>query len=262
MSRALGHVYFVGAGPGAPDLITLRGQRLIEQADLIMYADSLVDPAVCEQAKSDAEIVPSSGLTLEQASERVVTAVREGKLVVRLHSGDPAIYGAIHEQIARLEAAEIPWTIVPGVSSGFAAAASLGVELTVPEVSQTVILSRISGKASPVPKLEALPSLAGHQASLVLFLSVSHIARVVRDLIAGGYPPETPAAVVYRVSWADEDTVVGTLADIRKLVRPKRWTRQALVLVGQALDRTTHQRRRSRLYSGDYSHLFRTASKT
>jgi precorrin-4/cobalt-precorrin-4 C11-methyltransferase len=255
----LGRVWFVGAGPGAADLITVRGMRLLQQADLVVYADSLVDPELCRYARPEAEIVPSSGLTLEETTQRLVQAAREGKQVVRLQSGDPSIYGAVHEQMARLDAAGVQWTIVPGVSSGFAAAAALGVELTVPEVAQTVIMSRISGKASPVPEGESLHSLASHQASLVLFLSVPHISRVVSELLAGGYPLDTPVAVVYRVSWPDEDAVVGTLADIREAIRPKQWTRQALILVGRALNRASHERRRSRLYSADHGHIFREA---
>ncbi len=260
MSESTGHVYFIGAGPGAPDLITVRGRAIIDRADLIIFADSLVDPAVCEGARPDAEIIGSSTLTLEQIVQRMVAAAQAGQTVARLQSGDPAIYGAIHEQIVRLDAAGVPWTIVPGVSSAFAAAAQLGVELTVPRVAQTVIMSRISGRASPVPEGESLRSLAAHGTSLVLFLSVTHMLRVVRELIAGGYAPETPVAVVYRVSWPDEAVIRGTLADIRAKVRAAGWTRQALILVGPALA-TDQDGQRSRLYSGDYTHLFRKASR-
>ena len=251
-----GHVYFIGAGPGAPDLLTLRGRTLIEQADVVIYADSLVDERVCTFARPDAEILGSSTLTLEEIVARMIAAVRDGKTVARLQSGDPAIYGAIHEQIVRLDEAGIEWTIVPGVSSAFAAAAALGVELTVPEVAQTVILTRISGRASPVPAPEELPGLAVHRASLVLFLSIAHILRVVQELLAGGYPPDTPVAVVYRVSWPDELIIRGTLADIRERVREAGLTRQALILVGPAVAGSAAERR-SRLYAGDYSHLFR-----
>jgi precorrin-4/cobalt-precorrin-4 C11-methyltransferase len=255
-----GHVYFIGAGPGAPDLLTLRGKALIESADLVIYADSLVDPRLCEFARPNAEILGSSSMTLEEMTEREITAAREGKIVARLQSGDPSIYGAMHEQLARLDAAGVPWTIVPGVSSAFAAAAALGVELTVPEVAQTVILTRISGKASPVPEGEELRGLAAHGATLVLFLSVAHMTRVVQELLAGGYPKDTPAAAVYRVSWDDEAIIRGTLGDLRAKVRAAKWTRQALILIGPALGREDRSGQRSRLYSGDYTHLFRKAS--
>jgi len=255
-----GHVYFIGAGPGAPDLLTLRGRGILERADLVIYADSLVDGGICQFARADAEILGSSPLTLEQIVARMVAAARDGRIVARLQSGDPAIYGAIHEQIARLDEAGVPWTIVPGVSSAFAAAAALGVELTVPEVAQTVIMTRISGRASPVPPAEELRSLAAHGTSLVLFLSIAHIARVVQELLAGGYSPDTPVAVAYRVSWPDEDLIRGTLADIRAKVRAAKLTRQALILVGPALAGPgAIVARRSRLYAGDYTHLFRPA---
>jgi precorrin-4 C11-methyltransferase len=260
VSELLGHVYFVGAGPGAPDLITLRGRAILDRADLIVFADSLVDPRICEGARPEAEVVGSSTMTLDDVTARMIAAAQDGKIVARVQSGDPAIYGAIHEQIARLNAAGIPWTIVPGVSSAFAAAAQLGVELTVPRVAQTVILSRISGRASPVPEKESLRSLAAHGTSLVLFLSVTHLLRVVRELIGGGYAPDTPAAVVYRVSWPDEQVIRGTLADIRARVRAAGWTRQALILVGPALA-SDPDGQRSRLYAEDYTHLFRKASR-
>ena len=258
-----GHVYFIGAGPGAPDLLTLRGRALLELADVVIYADSLVDEAICGFARPDAEILGSSSLTLEQIMDQMIKAARDGKIVTRLQSGDPSIYGAIHEQITVLNDAGVPWTIVPGVSSAFAAAAVLGVELTVPEVAQTVIMTRVSGRASPVPPGEELRGLAAHRTSLVLFLSITHILRVVQDLIDGGYPPETPVAVVYRVSWPDELVLRGTLADIRAQVRDAKLTRQALILVGPALAGPgAEPSRRSRLYSPDHSHLFRDPSET
>lgn len=252
-----GHVYFIGAGPGAPDLLTIRGKEILERADLVLYADSLVDPRMCEFARPGAEILGSASLALDEICDRMIAAARQGRLVARLQSGDPSIYGAIHEQIRRLDEADVEWTIVPGVSSAFAAAAALGVELTVPRVAQSVILTRITGRASPVPPGEDLRSLAAHGTSLVLFLSVSHILRVVRELLAAGYPADTPVAVAYRVSWPDESIVTGTLADIRAKVRAAKWTRQALILVGPALDPARANGQRSRLYSADYTHLFR-----
>ncbi len=253
-----GHVYFIGAGPGSPDLITVRGREILERADVIIYADSLIDPHICDCASPNAQILASSPLTLEEICALMITSAREDKIVARLQSGDPSIYGAIHEQIARLKAAEVPWSIVPGVSSAFAAAAMLGIELTVPEVTQTIILTRISGRSSPVPPSEELRGLAAHDSSLVLFLSVGYIRRVVKELIEGGYSKDTPVAVVYRVTWTDEAAMRGTLGDIASRVRAAKWNKQALILVGKALaedmERDGH---RSRLYAPDYNHLFR-----
>ena len=257
-----GHVYFVGAGPGAPDLITVRGRDILQRADLVIYADSLIDPGLCDGTRPEAEVCGSSGMTLEEITGRIVAAARAGKLVARLHSGDPTIYGAIREQMALLNKAGVPWTIVPGVSSAFAAAAVLGIELTVPEVTQTVIMSRISGRASPVPAREELRKLAAHGSTLVLFLSIGSMRRVVAELRAGGYPPDTPVAVVYRATWPDETIVQGTLEDIAGKVRAAKLTKQALVLVGPAVGPENNMdERRSRLYAPDYSHLFRKARK-
>ncbi len=224
---------------------------------MIVFADSLVDARVCEFARPDADIHGSSSLTLEQTLELMLSAAREGKRVVRLQSGDPSIYGAINEQIAILEREGVPYEIVPGVSSAFAAAARLGVEMTVPNVSQTVILTRRSGRASAVPALEELRTLAAHQASMAIFLSAAMMGKVVRDLVSAGYPATTPCAVVYKVSWPDEKIVRGTLADIGRKVRAARFTRQAIILVGAAFGERSDER--SRLYAPDYVHLFRSS---
>jgi precorrin-4/cobalt-precorrin-4 C11-methyltransferase len=248
-------VHFVGAGPGDPMLLTLRARELIEQAELIVFADSLVNPEVCRFARSHADIRGSSGLTLEQTLDVMIAAARAGKRVVRLHSGDPSIYGAINEQIVGLEREGIGWEIVPGVSSAFAAAARLGVEMTVPNISQTVILTRRSGRASPVPAGESLASLAQHRASMAIFLSAAMIGSVARDLLAAGYPSETPCCAVYKVTWPDEKVVRGTLADISRKVRAARFTRQAIILVGAAFGERSAER--SRLYAPNYVHLFR-----
>ena len=248
-------VHFVGAGPGDPELLTLKGKALIEAADVIVFADSLVNPEVCRFARPDAEVHGSSALTLEQTMDLILAAARQGKRVVRLQSGDPSIYGAINEQMAVLEREGIAYEIVPGVSSAFAAAARLGVEMTVPNVSQTVILTRRSGRASAVPDREELAALAAHQASMAIFLSAAMMGKVVRDLLAAGYPPETPCSVVYKVSWPDEKVVRGTLADVGRKVRAARFTRQAIILVGEAFGERSAER--SRLYAGDYTHLFR-----
>ena len=250
-------VSFVGAGPGDPELLTLKGKRRIDEADLIVFADSLVSPDVCADAKPGARIETSSSLTLEQTIELMLVAARNGGRVARVHSGDPGIYGAINEQIAILEAEGIPYEIVPGVTSAAAAAARLGAEMTIPNVTQTVIFTRASGRASAVPEQEQLASLAAHSASMAIFLSASMMGKVVRELTAGGYPPETPCAVIYKASWPDEQIVQGTLAGITEAVRAARFTRQAIILVGAAFGPRSHER--SRLYAADYVHLFRHA---
>lgn len=258
-----GSVSFIGAGPGAADLITLRGRDRIARADVVIYADSLVQPAIAAYARSDAAIYGSAALTLEETAGLMLTAVREGKAVARVQSGDPSIYGAIHEQMAILEREGVPYEIVPGVSSAFAAAAALHAELTVPDVSQTVILTRLAGR-TPMPEGEALRDLARHGASLIIFLSIPMIERVVAELLAGGYRPETPAAVVYRATWEDELVLRGTLADLAEQVKAAKLQLQALILVGPALDETLRSRgleHRSNLYDPSYTQRHRHATK-
>ena len=253
-----GTVNFVGAGPGAIDLMTVRGRALIEAADLILFADSLVDRAHAELAKPGARIVGSSGLSLEEITAPLVGAARSGEVVVRLQSGDPSVYGAIHEQMAALRAAGVPYVVVPGVNSALAAAAALGLELTVPDLAQTVIMTRTPGRAGSVPDGESLRSLASHGATIALFLSASLMATAVAELIAGGYAPSTPAAVGYRVSWDDERLVRCTLEAVPAAVRAEGITRTCVVLVGPALgaDRSARDAR-SHLYDPDYSHRYR-----
>ena len=248
-------VYFIGAGPGDPELLTLKGRRIIEQADVVIYADSLIDPRVCSFARKEAEIHGSASLTLDEITEIILKAVKKGKMVARLQSGDPSIYGAIQEQIDVLEKHGIEYEIVPGVSSLFAAAASLKAELTIPELSQTVIITRTEGR-TPVPERESLKNLAAHQATLAIFLSVSLIEKVVEELLDGGYPSETPVAVVYRVSWNDETVIRSTLKDIVKRVRTLGIKKQALILVGSVLapERKDY---RSKLYNKNFSHGYR-----
>jgi len=240
-------VYFIGAGPGDPELLTIRAKNIIERADVIIYADSLVSPDVCSFAQEKAEIYKSAPLTLEEITKIIVKAVGQGKVVARLQSGDPSIYGAIQEQMEALDEKGIAYEIIPGVSSLFAAAAALKTELTVPELSQTVIITRLEGKTS-VPALESLRSLAQHQASLAIFLSASLIEEVVAELLSGGYSPHTPAAVVYRVTWKDEVVLRTTLGDLVEDVKTSGIRKQALILVGAFLgSKKKHQR--SRLYS-------------
>ena len=242
-------VHFVGAGPGAPDLITRRGAALLQKADCIIYAGSLVNPALLDGIR--AECHDSAGLDLAAIMGLMIPASRAGKLVVRLHTGDPAMYGAIREQMQWLDREAIPYTVVPGVSSAFAAAAALRRELTVPEQTQTVILTRQAGR-TPVPEAEALPKLAAIGASMCIFLSVGMMEQVVADLLAGGYAATTPVAVVEKASWPDERIVRGALQDIAALVAGAGIRKTAMILVGPALDDSSQAA--SRLYAEDFSH--------
>lgn len=252
-----GLVYFIGAGPGAPDLITVRGQAIIAQADVVLYADSLVQASVAGLVrKPTAHIVGSSDLNLAQIVDLMAETARAGGVVARVHTGDPALFGAIHEQMRLLDERAIAYEVVPGVTAAFAAAARLGVELTVPEVTQTLILGRVAGR-TPVPEREALRRLAAHGASLAIYLSVDQIEQVVTELLAGGaYAPTTPVAVVYRATWPDEQIVRGTLADIARAVRAAGFTRHALILAGPAL-RPGEQAAPSRLYDAAFAHGYR-----
>jgi precorrin-4 C11-methyltransferase len=256
-----GMVVFVGAGPGDPELLTIRGRRVIESADLVVWADSLVHPGVAALARSDAEVIGSATLALEEINRRIVAAAREGKLVARVQSGDPAIYGAMHEQMVLLEAADVPYAVVPGVSSVFAAAAALDAELTVPDVAQTVILTRLPSRTT-IPEQEQLRAMAAHGGTVALFLSINVVERAVAELLAGGYAEDTPAAIVHRVTWEDETIIRGRLADIAAASRAAGLTRQALILVGRAIDprvRRAASANRSNLYDPSYSHIFRLA---
>lgn len=250
-------VSFVGAGPGAADLITIRGARLLRHADLVVFAGSLVDRQLVSRYATQAEVYDSAGMTLAEVIEVMSAAVVAGKSVVRLHTGDPAIYGAIQEQMEALDDLGITYQVVPGVTSAFAAAAALKQELTLPEVSQTVIFTRIEGR-TPVPENEQLHRIAAIGATLVIYLSVGMIDRVVEQLLQGAYRPETAAAVVCRVSWEDEQTVSGTLADIAGKVRGAGIDRQALIIVGDVLAaRRQGLKARSLLYDGGFAHGFR-----
>ena len=230
-----GMVYFIGAGPGDPDLITVRGRELIARADVVIYAGSLVDPTVLDCAWPEAEVFDSAGLKLDEQVRLMDEAVRQGKTVARVHTGDPSIYGATLEQMRELDKLGVAYAIVPGVSSAFAAAAALGIEFTVPEDTQTVIFTRLSGR-TPVPDREALRLLAAHHSSMVIFLSTGMIPRVVDEFAAAGYDPETPVAVVYRASWPDQLVVRGTLGDIAGKVEAAEVTHQALIIISPALD--------------------------
>lgn len=253
-----GTVYFVGAGPGDPELLTLRAARLLAAADLVVYAGSLVPPAVLELCRPEAERVDSSSLTLEQVVAHVVPAARAGRVVVRLHSGDPSLYGALHEQVVALQREGIPYAVVPGVSSFQAAAARLGVELTVPGIVQTVILTRAPG-ATPVPDSEALERLAAHRASLCVFLSARYAARVMRSLLPA-YGEHAPAAVISRVGWPDERVAVVDLKDLEATVTAMGVRRTVLFVVSPALRPPSTAR--SRLYTAEHGHIFRSRGRS
>ena len=251
-----GWVTFAGAGPGAPDLLTVRCRDAIAEADVIVYAGSLVAPEVLAGAAFGCRLYDSAAMALPAITETLINAARQGLKVLRLHTGDPSLYGATAEQMAALDLAAIPHEMIPGVSAVFAAAAALRAELTLPEISQTLILSRRGGR-TPVPEKERLEKLATHGATLALYLSVADLAAVVDDLRRGGYPPETPAAVVYRASWPDEKIVEGTLVTLADQVRQAGIDRQAVILVGAALARRGVPS--SRLYDPAFGHGYRGA---
>jgi len=251
------NVSFVGAGPGAADLITIRGARLLRHADVVVFAGSLVDRQLVARYATSADVFDSAGMTLSEVVEVMVNAVIAGKSVVRLHTGDPSIYGAIQEQMEALDELGVTYQVVPGVTSAFAAAAALKQELTLPEVSQTVIFTRMEGR-TPVPENEQLHKIAAIGATLVIYLSVGMIDQVVAQLLQGAYRPETSAAVVCRASWEDEQTVSGSLADIAGKVREAGIDRQALIIVGDVLAaRREGLKARSLLYDGGFAHGFR-----
>src|SRR5271170_6548298 len=247
-------VHFIGAGPGAADLITVRGLRLIERCPVCLYAGSLVPGEILAAAPPDARVIDTAPLTLDEIIAHMTEAHRRGLEIARLHSGDPSLYGAIAEQMKRLAAIGIPYYVTPGVPSFAAAAAALGCELTLPEVVQTVILTRTATRSSPMPEGEALERLGASGATLAIHLSIANLARVVRALTPS-YGADCPAVVAYRVSWPDERLIRGTLADIRDQMKEARITRTALVLVGRALAGGSAPE--SRLYAADHYHSMR-----
>jgi len=247
-------VHFIGAGPGAADLITVRGRDLIARCPLCLYAGSLVPPAVVAVALPGARIIDTAPLTLDEIIALIAEAHGRGEEVARVHSGDPSLYGAIGEQMRRLDRLGIPYDITPGVPSFAAAAAALKVELTIPSLAQTVILTRTDGAATPMPPGETLERLARSGATLVLHLSIRRLAAIV-DTLSPLYGADCPVAVVYRASWPDERILRGTLADIRGQVLAARITRTALILVGRALDPGAFPD--SALYDPGHHHLLR-----
>lgn len=248
-------VYFVGAGPGDPDLITVKGRRLLSEADVVIYAGSLVNPALLAATREACEIHNSASMTLQEVIEVMQKAVAAEKMVVRLHTGDPSIYGAIQEQIDCLNQLGIRWEVIPGVSSFLASAAALGQEYTLPGISQTVIITRMEGR-TPVPDREKIRSLAEHQATMCIFLSVHMFADLVRDLMEGGYPADTPVAVVEKASWPDQRIFRGTLTTIADQLAAAGVNRTAMVIIGKVLDGDYEK---SRLYAPEFTHMFREA---
>ncbi len=246
-------IHFVGAGPGAPDLITVRGKTLLEQADVIIYAGSLVNPVLLDNAKADCMILNSAGMTLEEVISVLVEAEQCGKTAIRLHTGDPSIFGAIREQMDLLREKGIPFDVVPGVSSFCGAAAALQAEYTLPGVSQTVILTRMAGR-TPVPEPESIRLLAAHGASMVIFLSAGMLGKLREELLAGGYAPDTPAAVVFKATWPEEKVLRGTVDKLPELAGEYGIGKTALILVGHFLG---EDYQRSLLYDPGFSHGFR-----
>ncbi|MBQ9442052.1 MAG: precorrin-4 C(11)-methyltransferase [Selenomonadaceae bacterium] len=251
-------VHIVGAGPGDPELITVKGHKLLSEADVVIYAGSLINPEILKICKPDADIYNSAEMTLEEVINVIKKAESDGKMTVRLHTGDPSIYGAIQEQMDELDELKIEFDIVPGVSSFLAAAAALRKEYTLPGITQTIILTRRGG-VTPVPDKESLKKLGQSQATICIFLSISSIKEVVRDLMSAGYKSLTPAAVVYKATWEDEKIIRGTLSTIAEQVKVEGIGRTAIIIVGQCLSTQKGNYAQSQLYSPQFSHMFRTA---
>ena len=250
-------VHFVGAGSGAPDLITLRGARLLGEADVVIYAGSLVNPELLTLTKPGCELHDSAKLTLEEVIALIERAEREGKTTVRLHTGDPSIYGAVREQFDELDKLGIAYDVCPGVSAFCGAAASLKTEYTLPDVSQTVIITRAPGR-TPVPEKQSIAALAAHQATMVLFLSTSLTEKLQRELLAGGYPESTPAAVVYKATWPEEKIFRCTVGTLHETVTGNGLTKTSLIVVGNCLGDTYL---RSLLYHPNFTTEFRKGAQ-
>ena len=251
-------VHFVGAGSGAKDLITVRGMNLLKNADVIIYAGSLVNPELLEYAEDSCEIYNSAYMTLEEIIDVIKTADSENKDIVRLHTGDSSIYGAIREQIEQLNSYDISWDICPGVSSFLAAAAAAGCEYTVPGISQSLIITRMEGR-TPVPAKESIQSFAAHNATMVIFLSTGMLEELSRRLVEGGYREDTPAAIVYKATWPDEKKFICTVGTLAQTAKENNITKTALMLVGDAVNAAHYDR--SKLYDPGFTTEFREATK-
>ncbi len=246
-------IHFVGAGPGAADLITLRGHRLLTQADVVIYAGSLVNPELLKYTKPSCRIYNSASMTLEEVVSVMRQAEKEQQMTVRLHTGDPSVYGAIREQMDLLDKYSIAYDVVPGVSSFCGAAAALNAEYTLPGVSQSVIITRMAGR-TPVPEKEEIALLASHQATMVVFLSTGMLEQLSERLLAGGYPADTPAAIVYKATWKEEKVCRCTVASLAQTANTHNITKTALIIVGNCLGDAYD---RSMLYHPAFSHEFR-----
>lgn len=247
-------VHFVGAGSGAADLITVRGKKLLEEADVIIYAGSLVNPQLLDYAKEGCEIYNSAKMTLEEVLDVMFSAEKEGRTTVRLHTGDPCLYGAIREQMDVLDERGILYDYCPGVSSFCGAASALNLEYTLPEVSQSVIITRMAGR-TPVPEKENIESFAAHHATMVVFLSTSMLRELSDRLIAGGYEADTPAAIVYKATWEDEKTFVCTVGTLAETAEKNHITKTALMIIGDVV--AHHGYERSKLYDPGFTTEFR-----
>lgn len=251
-------VHFVGAGCGAPDLITVRGKKYLEEADVIIYAGSLVNPQLLDYAKEGCEIYNSAKMTLEEVLEVMEKAEQEQKTTVRLHTGDPCIYGAIREQMDILDEKEIQYDYCPGVSAFCGAASALNLEYTLPDISQSVIITRMEGR-TPVPSKESIQSFAAHQATMVVFLSTGMLEELSRRLVEGGYEEDTPAAIVYKATWPDEEKYICTVGTLAQTAAEHGITKTALMIIGDAVKASNYER--SKLYDPTFTTEFREASK-
>ena len=253
---AVNQVIFCGAGPGDPDLITVKGQQALAAANLVIYAGSLVPEALLKWTRTTCRHLSSAGLHLDEIVATMAESQAAGEKVVRLHTGDPSLYGAVYEQMAELQKRGIPYEVIPGVTAAFAAAAALGIEYTLPEISQTLILTRMAGR-TPVPEKENLASLAGHQASMAIYLSISMIDDVA-GILADAYGENAPCAVVYRASQPDEKVILTSVKDLAEKVRSEKITRQALIIAGRTLGiETKDLKYKSKLYDKDFKHEYR-----
>lgn len=246
-------ITFVGAGPGAEDLITVRGQKLIQEADIVIYAGSLVNPGLLSECREDCQIYNSAKMTLEEVMEVMLDGQEKGRKIVRLHTGDPCLYGAIREQMDELEKRGIPYEVCPGVSSFCGAAAALNAEYTLPGVSQSVVITRMAGR-TPVPDRESIASFAAHQATMVIFLSTGMLRELSAELIRGGYAPETPAAVVYKATWPEEKVLRCTVETLAQTAEAEGVRKTALIVVGNVLE---GEYERSILYDPSFTTEYR-----
>jgi len=261
MTKSTNKVIFAGAGPGDPELITVKGQQALKEADIVIYAGSLVPDVVLKWTCPGTKLINSASMHLEEIVETMEKGYNEGKRVLRLHSGDPSLYGAIFEQMAELQKRSIPFTLIPGVTAAFAAAASMGIEYTLPEVSQTLILTRMSGK-TPVPESEALESLASHKTSMAIYLSITLVDEVA-EILKNTYGEKATCAVAFRVSQPEEKIIFTTIKDLATRVREEKITHQALVIVGKVLDVCRSElKHKSKLYNKDFDHGYRVRTSS